>query len=134
MMKLSEAIRLGAMSVKDNRKRYLEINGDDACGCALGAAAYAIGRKTLIDENDSALRAAFPLLDLNVTERRSDFGGSLAIVISALHYSGTMTRQQIADWVETIENEQEAKLCTTTLTTPNSSTCQAISQHSLAEN
>ena len=114
-MKLSEAIRLGAMLKPQANGGYA---GEGSC--ALLAAADALGIATVFD-----VRAGRYLVDYVVLERRYPF--LLDIVDSPVHTflrarapimrdviwhlndSCGWTREQIADWVETIERAQDAE-------------------------
>jgi hypothetical protein len=106
-MKLSEAIRLGIGAVRNARMSFLCMDeDDDMCGCALGAAMYTMGYRTM--EHDHEAFKEWPWLMPPIAyespmghERR--YFRSTAHAISFLHLSQRMTREQIADWVETIE-------------------------------
>lgn len=105
-MKLSEAIRLGAML---GPQLYGRTRDDGLGSCALGAALLAIG-----DEGQLYTDAMgyWPLLmepAPSVPEAiAKEFGESAPIILSVIRglndYS-RWTREQIADWVETIEKE-----------------------------
>lgn len=89
-LKLSAAIRIGVDLVKDQRYCFLGLDGNgDLCGCALGAAAAAVGLTRLdVDGLFSDLRDRFGVSD------------SLLEQISERHFRRLMTREQIADWLE----------------------------------
>lgn len=111
-MKLSEAIRLGSMQLPPTERRAYKMfdrSGQRVCGaCALGAALFAVGfvPPTFCHDYDiyygaqrgsGPLVEAFPILgqDHGLAERISDL------------FEEGLTREQVADWVETIEREQE---------------------------
>ena len=109
-MRFSEALRLGIGVVENNTKLYLVQEGENWQGCALGTAGYAVGLRAVMNEYDKNLHQAFPILSWMKPEH-SCYGGIhlLAITISAYHYTKRMTREQIADWVETLEPIFEAE-------------------------
>lgn len=105
-LKLSDAIRLGAMlkpQIQDNFWR-------DGGTCALGAALDACGE--LKGDSDLELhlrvRALWPLVSVRV-ESPTDSGvvRPLLYQIADLNDVDGWTREQIADWVESIERQQE---------------------------
>ena len=110
-MKLSEAIRLGAM-MKPKGDGHFEQAGRT---CALGAAMDAVG---LLDAaSDIALNIRdvygkhFPVLRSLVRHPDSRMGvvqWRLDAVIVDLNDDCGWTREQIADWVEQIECQHEA--------------------------
>ena len=108
-MKLSEAIRLGAMLKPQGSGRFYQ-NGRT---CALGAALDAIGRLDTSrewSEYDLAEKS-FPALCAVATP--PDWDGysdpPLWRAIEWLNDCEHWTREQIADWVATIEAQHEAK-------------------------
>ena len=112
-MRLSDAIRLGAMLAPQGFGAYIhQFMGDDQTSCALGAAARAIDSQAVeVDEVVEALDAAFGTL-LNTTRRRcpvNEHGVKCGVrrvtanVITHLNDDHRWTREQIADWVETLE-------------------------------
>lgn len=112
-MKLSEAIRLSIGVVTEVRNCYLVPRWTDDgnkywCGCALGTAGYSIGLRDLCHPDDARLFEAFPLLGTMV--EKGPYYGTLAQVISCLHYKGHMTREEIAQWVESLEVAVEVPL------------------------
>lgn len=113
-MKLSEAIRLGAMLKPQAKCLY---NASNQGTCAMGAAADAIGvlmesigvdaiRGTL-----SGLGEAWPHLGASDDTRNESVwlvdGRPLADAIQTRNDTYGWTREQIADWVESIERAQE---------------------------
>lgn len=102
-MKLSEAIRLGAMLGPQHRvrTRYM-LEGRT---CAIGAAGQAIGINADFDWN--AIKTAWPLL-MNGPTTCSVCGHQTinnAWLVAHLNDDHYWTREQIADWVETIEQQ-----------------------------
>jgi hypothetical protein len=111
-MNLSDAIRLGAM-IRPQAFGDLFLDHES---CAMGAAYEAAG---LMDEHterrlelvplqrwDDLTRATFPILKtkgVGCPMCGHDDGLGLAFVISHLNDRHRWTREQIADWVETVE-------------------------------
>ena len=102
-LKLSEAIRIGARMRPDCRVCW----GDGVGSCALLAAAEATGMSYKAPRDGPIIRAH---LDRKIPDwRDADNAFSMAhdgfpdnegMTISHHHYIGTMTREQIADWLE----------------------------------
>ncbi len=123
-MKLSEAIRLGAMLRPQAFFRLFDRGNGGTC--AMGAAADAIGA---LDHQLNCYTSDFKSKRPN--EWRSLFGvnplcptcamthGSVCEVIVCLNNDQRWSREQIADWVETVE----ATLSTTSNGTPD---CDAV--------
>lgn len=112
-MKLSEAIRLGAML-----KPQAHGGSADGLGsCALLAASEAAGVEPIDLEryrsvNYPALERVFPLLTEVVTlpdcgMKARGIEAQLFVAIYRLNDSCGWTREAIADWVETIERQHE---------------------------
>ena len=104
-MKLSEAIRLGAMNSPQIKGGYMDGEGR----CALSAACDAAGidpvtvdGRLVVDA--TKLEMTFPLLGKRLDQEPHP---SVECVIWSLNDFDGWTREQIADWVETIENQQE---------------------------
>lgn len=102
-MKLSEAIRLGAMSCPQARG----FARNDATGgrCALGAALFAVGTDTW---DYTLALCQFPVTS---DIARNPVTGEMAMLLSVIRClnDGEMwTREQIAAWVETLEPPQKA--------------------------
>jgi hypothetical protein len=99
-MKLSEAIRLGAMLKPQG---FGSFNTNKSTSCALGAAANAVGITC------QELCLFFPILKKRVKHPMTVFHVRRRIfcLIYYLNDSSRWTREQIADWVETIESAQE---------------------------
>lgn len=103
-MKLSEAIRLGAM----DRPQCVRVMTDGHAVCAMGSALVALGRLDLGNQEPAYdfLKARFPVLTRVVA---SPLGGDVRNVISqiiVLNDDAGWTREAIANWVETIEDAQ----------------------------
>lgn len=108
-MKLSEAIRLGAMM----KPQGFEVLIADGRSCAIGAAADAIGAN--VDDSSGSmsavppkLRTAFPLLSVCADSPcpSKDCGVircGVSSVIIHLNDTHRWTREEIADWVESRE-------------------------------
>ena len=103
-MRLSEAIRLGAMLKSQG------FNGDDVVhSCALRAAADAIGladfkqgRRRILDY--AQLRCVFPILnEQRICPVLPHYSDDMLAVIWHLNDDHRWTRERIADWVETVE-------------------------------
>lgn len=99
-MKLSDAIRLGAMLRPQVRGDYFFAGGS----CAMGAAAEACG---IVSSRDPRLlafeektRCDLALLLCPACGAPSRTGTNVVIHLNDLHH---WTREQIADWVETVE-------------------------------
>lgn len=92
-MQLSEAIRLGAM-IRPQCFGRLFLNGRS---CALGAAVEAAGVKLSDPQDYDALRARWPILNVTIDD------STVLDTIVLSNDCSELTREQIADWVETIE-------------------------------
>lgn len=109
-MKLSEAIRLGAMM----KPQGIGGRMDGETRCALAGASDALGieaRRHLscVPRVDyEALRARYPILDAPVeampVSDNSGYGWTLLSAIWALNDNYEWTRERIADWVQSIED------------------------------
>lgn len=106
-MRLSEAIRLGAMLKPQGYGRLLDWNGDT---CALGAACEAVGIRISVHQSspNNATFRRWPILRERVespmTDRHRAGRASVSVTIQSLNDSARWTREQIADWVETLES------------------------------
>lgn len=108
-MKLSDAIRLGAMTGRQAFGAYFM--GSDA-SCALGSAARACNVKRGLASMYAALNTEFPILDVIdrqqcpacCTLRQQETRTAL---IPHLNDDHRWKRERIADYVETIELAQE---------------------------
>ena len=106
-MKLSEAIRLGAMLKPQGRGKLLKRQGDMLVSCALGAACDAAGIDVVAGANNTvaygALRTTWLVLQEYVTH--PEWGRRMCVldVIYTLNDVCVWSRERIADWVETIE-------------------------------
>ena len=109
-MTLSEAIRLGSMLGPQIRGHFV---GPDHSSCALGAAMIAVGYHNRLAtrwELKVLLKALFPITtsivrcpSCGAAVRTRCLVGYLAGCIVHLNDAHRWTREQIADWVETIE-------------------------------
>lgn len=101
-MRLSEAIRLGAMLNPQGWRRLKDFDGST---CAIGAALEAVGHKIIGGEADyRAARQAFPILCWFAP--RGMFGPTVFETVWHLNDASGKTREQIADWVETLEPQE----------------------------
>ena len=113
-MKLSEAIRLGAMLRPQGFRRFFSPKGS----CAMGAAIEALGLD--LDATNVGLSEAYPWLFQAVgcpcgradhaaksmyRTRKGKVGG-VCVVIAYLNDFDRWTREQIADWVASIEPDE----------------------------
>lgn len=108
-MKLSEAMRLGAMLKPQTFGWFTDAAGGT---CAMGAATDAAGGHCL-QEWSAVLRvsvATCPACGVTVRTGRGTYAGGALIV--HLNDNHRWTRERIADWVETVEREREAQLPT----------------------
>lgn len=106
MMKLSEAIRLGAMLKPQGRGRFVNKNGQT---CAFGAALDAVGRLECYGAHPAGLwpwitTTAVVLSPTALVASRV----SVFWAIVTLNDGARWTREQIADWVATIEPADSA--------------------------
>lgn len=101
-MRLSEAIRLGAM-MKPQCYFDFWLGGGS---CAMGAALDAVG----VTEFDLAAQATeLPLIFIGpVTCPACGVVGNIGAMMMHLNDSHRWTRERIADWVESIEHERES--------------------------
>lgn len=104
-MKLSEAIRLGAMLKPQGRRGFF----DGGNTCALGAAADAIGRLNDLLDGRFLESKEWPLLSEMAAHPVTLWTRSVWDVVTSMNDIFGWTREQIADWVETIEREREAQ-------------------------
>ena len=104
-MRLSEAIRLGAMWSPQTRGAFFQRRGQEVATCALGAAFVASGMEA------SAWARHWPILHAVV--RRAELPDELQDrpyalrvidVIIALNDSAAWTRTMISEWVEMFED------------------------------
>lgn len=110
-MKFSEAIRLGAML---DQQAYGHLDKDGTC--AMGAALKAAGLNVwdFVSPYDAA-RERFPILNVDAAippAYRDRYCNSRShapvdAIVVGLNDQMRWTREQIADWVETIERAQE---------------------------
>ena len=97
-LKLSEAIRLGAMMKPQGFGAYFTGGGS----CAIGAALDAIGRRRLAEVHWPILmcRLDAAMIPVQMPE------GCVGTVIAYMNDDYKWTREEIADWVEGIEAQQ----------------------------
>lgn len=102
MLSLSEAIRIGSRLSRQCRGNYDDGNGGT---CALGSAGWAAGLSGS-ELNLWEMGKAFPILKKQVMcpvyERKQSLDVSIVVLNDLCHW----TRDQIADWVESIEAQQ----------------------------
>jgi hypothetical protein len=115
-MRLSEAMRLGAMMVPQGRvHRHINSLGNRACSlseavkaCALGHAQLAAG---ISDINEKYAESLWPILLEKLGYPpgiKLCWDPRLIDAITRLNDSFGWTTNQIADWVESIERAEEA--------------------------
>ncbi len=111
-MKLSEAIRIGA-SWSPKIKRYFKTNKGT---CAIGAAlegcfgTLRLSNSAFPDFKSleyKKLASKFPYLNLTVKHPVCNFQTSLCSSIWSLNDEHDWTREQMADWIEKLENEND---------------------------
>src|SRR5262245_4531579 len=107
-MRLSEAIRLGAMATRHGSGSR-SIVSDDA-PCALGAARLAAGIQCEVNGAFALLVDRWPVLWTKA--KHPEWGHEIEVinVIWKLNDLCKWTREQIADWVEQIEQQEDLKL------------------------
>lgn len=98
-MRLSEAVRLGAMTGGQIKWDLIDQHGNT---CAIGAAMVAMGIKPSAMAHESLWRH-FPCLNSNLV-----FGERLQYVIVDLNNHEGWSRERIADWLETSGNDMES--------------------------
>lgn len=109
MMKLSEAIRLGSMMHPQGRIHL--ISADGLRTCALGAAGIAVGIEVNHYNMDyTNIKNTFPILRSITVHPVNKLRGSVVDTVWKLNDHYGWTREAIADWVETIENQAEAEV------------------------
>lgn len=106
-MKLSEAIRLGAMVTWPTTGCFIEPYRRDGMqgACALGAAAIAVGM-TVQDLALSRFEERFPILNTSTGLAEGSVFSTVYSAIVALNDLAMATREDIADVVERIELQQ----------------------------
>ncbi len=112
MMKLSEAIRLGSMVHPQGigKLRSVNLSNEVISTCALGAAYVASGLDIVTHtDNYDELIQLYPILSKRVIQPLLGTGMELVHLIYWLNDSQRWTREAIADWVQTIEDEAEVK-------------------------
>ncbi len=105
-MKLSTAIRIGSMTTRQIRVQLTDGNNGR---CALGAAMDASGIPIYDEANTGnyyALKERYPILRTHIA------GGCLFEWIYRANDSLGLSRDEIADFVEQVENEHDGYLMT----------------------
>lgn len=103
-MKLSTAIRIGSLTT---RQIHFKPNDGKNGYCAVGAALFAIGEVVCPLRYFQIAEKKFPLIKILVLDPKSHEQRSMSTIIWQLNDFFGWTREQIADWVEEIENIQE---------------------------
>ena len=103
-MRLSEAIRLGAMWSPQTRGAFFQRQGQEVATCALGAAFVASGAKANAWVRDwPILHAVVRPAELPDDLQDRLYALRVIDVIIALNDSAGWTRTMISDWVERFE-------------------------------
>jgi hypothetical protein len=122
-VKLSEAIRLGAMMRPQTRGRMRSLGG---WTCALGAALDAVGDLDARMPNAESIQrvvAKWPIAASLVQHPANVYWSSMKSIIVDLNDEHKWTREQIASWVETVELQQAADAVASCGRQPEPSTC-----------
>jgi hypothetical protein len=90
-------MRLGMPFVKDDKNVFL----DKDCGCAIGAALWAVGYRDAYHGGDIC-RSEWPW---TANKRPNNEYRDIASEISSRHYWKNESRSDIAMWIETLENQ-----------------------------
>jgi hypothetical protein len=140
-MRLSEAIRLGSAI---SHQIYGEWHSKDGGSCAMGSAFVALGKSVPLGSlciNNVASNIArefpltvarvmlpdeFPAIDEMVCADKHTRPMSLLYAITHLNDRHLLTREQIADWVEKLENPLATQL--TSIPTNDQTADQTIEQ------
>jgi hypothetical protein len=110
-MKLSEAMILGTGMTSETRWTFISSNG--SC-CALGAALWSKGHRR--SNNGSEAIREWPWLSRidipcpachMLCESPTGDGSTVKFLISHLHFTERWSRQHIAEWIATIEPQEE---------------------------
>lgn len=113
-MKLSEAIRLGAMLRPQGFGCTAFVRSDESC--ALGAALEAVGKRSVEYDGEKAfmvVKDEWPILETFVETPTAAFRQvrlrpkqiQFTDAVWRLNDIGKLTREQIADWVESVEQQ-----------------------------
>lgn len=110
MMKLSEAIRMNGMMVPQGFGGHSM--GSVMEPCALGGALQSIGKQhaNKMDDNYCEVRQTWPWASRLYVDCPSECGRGTNAVMSCIYHLNDRhrwTRQQIADWVASIEPQEE---------------------------
>lgn len=107
-MRLSEAIRLGAVLRPQAFGSFLNVS--DGSTCAAGAAMEAIGELKDGNISEADIKKYFPATGWLVADPYPEDAGEpaepLIDVIFHMNDGWRWTREKIADWVERLENER----------------------------
>lgn len=108
-MKLSAAIRIGSMTTKQIRG----MSKDNSNGrCAIGAALEAVNFQYRRDDWAQALSVQFPEASWRVSHPIDGHYTSVLDAIWTLNDLNCWSRNQIADWVETLELSRQSEAST----------------------
>lgn len=124
-MRLSEAIRLGAMLRPQALNHFITEAG---ATCAFGAAFEAIGRNIVAEADilcSGDAMQAWAICDVDVLNPVSLEMDVLYSVVTSLNDFHGWTRERIADWVESIERSQEQSADAVTTPAQDAVTCPA---------
>ena len=109
-MKLSEAIRLGSMLKPQLRARSF----DGVATCAAAAACDAIGRLERWKDVWPIVKERWPIIETTAMCPVLVLGGNIETSVETgiiyLNDAEGWTREQIADWVQTIEDAQATRI------------------------
>ena len=109
-MKLSEAIRLGAMMGKPTIQTWM---GEDGSSCAFGSVMLAHGfRDGQLMEAVAYLKMKYAILRITVRcpVAQCEVLHDLELMIThVFHRHDDWSRERIADWIETLEAKEEAE-------------------------
>lgn len=101
-MRLSEAIRLGAMM---GPQSFGDTFGQDDSSCAMGAALLAVGCPRTVTYGDIVMH--FAVATAYAFHPESGIYQLVISTIRQLNDQSRWTREQIADWVATIEPQED---------------------------
>lgn len=105
-MKLSEAMRIGARK----RQQAFGTLFDGKGTCALGAALDGVSGRELLYQFDLCVAAqTWSILDMPAINPVTGHDESMHTIIFCLNDDCRWTRQQIADWVATVERQRQTE-------------------------
>lgn len=107
-MRLSEAIRLGAMLRPQEFSMVFRKHGDQYCSCAIGAAAEAAGQEPN-DDNEGLILAikTWPILSTYARCPYTHTQEKIWSIIAYMNNRNRSTREAIACWVKELEDQME---------------------------